>query len=78
MIENIFKLTQGKKTTVERVLVDENIHYLHFILNKDQDRPVHFSDAPLYMTVLKGTLTLRLAEQDNQVYPVGTVIKIPL
>ena len=36
MIEQIFKLTQGNEKTVEKVIIDENIHYMHMILNKDE------------------------------------------
>ena len=34
MIEQIFKLTQGNEQTVEKVIIDENIHNIHIILNK--------------------------------------------
>ena len=34
MIEQIFKLTQGNEKTVEKIIIDENIHYMHMILNK--------------------------------------------
>jgi len=78
MIENIYQFAQSDKTTVERVLVDENIHFLHFILNKNQNRPVHFTDASLYMVVVRGTLTLRLNEQDNHSYQAGTLLTIPI
>lgn len=31
MIEQIFKLTQGNEKTVEKVIIDENIHYMHMV-----------------------------------------------
>ena len=40
MIEQIFKLTQGNERTVEKVIIDENIHYMHMILNKGECLPV--------------------------------------
>ena len=42
MIEQIFKLTQGNEKTVEKVIIDENIHYMHMILNKGECLPEHF------------------------------------
>ena len=36
MIEQVFKLTQGNERTVEKVILDENIHYMHMILNKGE------------------------------------------
>ena len=29
MIEQIFKLTQGNEKTVEKAIIDENIHYIN-------------------------------------------------
>lgn len=29
MIERIFKLTKGNEKAIEKVVFDENIHYLH-------------------------------------------------
>ena len=41
MIEQIFKLTQGNEKKVEKVIIDENIHYKHKILNKGECLPEH-------------------------------------
>ena len=58
MIEKIFKLTQGNEKTVEKVIIDENIHYMHMILNKGECLPEHFSNAKnVYITVVRGTLS---------------------
>ena len=35
MIEQIFKLTQGNEKTVEKVIVDENIHYMHISVKRE-------------------------------------------
>ena len=42
MVEQIFKLTQGNEKTVEKVIIDENIHYMHMILNKGECLPELF------------------------------------
>ena len=63
MIEQIFKLTQGNEKTIEKVIIDENIHYMHMILNKDECLPEHFSNAKnVYITVVRGTLSATLAK----------------
>lgn len=77
MVEQVFKLTKSNEKTVERIIQDENIHYTHVILNKDDGFPEHYSDANVYMTILRGTLSLRLDEQENHEYGVGSVLKIP-
>ena len=59
MIEQIFKLTQGNEKTIEKVIIDENIHYMHMILNKGECLPEHFSNAKnVYITVVRGTLSV--------------------
>ena len=77
MIEQIFKLSLGNETTVEKVLFDENIHYLHMVLNKDEGLPVHITNSNVYMTVIRGKLSIVLAEQEPHEYEAGTLLKIP-
>ena len=78
MIEQIFELTKGNKKTVEKVIIDENIHYMHMILNKGECLPEHFSNAKnVYITVVRGTLSATLNEQETHEYQAGTVLKVP-
>lgn len=39
MVEQIFKLTRDDKKAVEKVIFDENVHYLHMVFNKTKDCP---------------------------------------
>ena len=78
MVEQIYKLTQENKKTIEKIIMDENIHYMHMILNKGECLPEHFSNAKsVYMTVVRGRLSAKLGEQETHEYPAGTVLKIP-
>lgn len=78
MIEQIFQLTQGNTKTIEKVIMDEDIHYMHMILNQGECLPEHFSNAKsVYMTVVRGMLSAQLGEQAVHEYPAGTVLKIP-
>ncbi len=77
MIEQIFKLTSGNKKTVERVIMDENIHYMHMIFEANEGLPVHFSNSNVYMTILRGRLSIGLNDQNIHEYEAGTVLKIP-
>ena len=65
LIEQIFKLSRGNEKAIERVVYDENIHYLHMVFNKDQGLPEHFSNSNVYMTVIEGKLSIGL---DDQIY----------
>ena len=78
MIEQVFKLSTGNEKVIEKVLFDENIHYLHMILNQNEGLPEHFTNATLYMTIVRGTLSLKLNSEDPNEYENGTLLKIPV
>jgi len=77
MVEQIFKLSTSDENAIEKILFDENIHYLHMVLNKDQGLPEHFSNSNVYMTVIRGRLSIGLNEQEVHEYEAGTLLKIP-
>ena len=77
MVEQIFKLSVGDEKAVEKVIFDENIHYLHMVFNKDEGLPEHFSNSNVYMTVIRGKLSIGLNEQEVHEYEAGTLLKIP-
>jgi quercetin dioxygenase-like cupin family protein len=77
MVEQIFKLSFGNKKAIEKVIFDENIHYLHMVFNKDEGLPEHYSNSNVYMTVVRGKLSIGLDEQEIHEYEVGTLLKIP-
>ncbi len=77
MLEQIFKMSTGNEKAVERVIQDENIHYIHMVFNKNEGMPEHFSNSTVYMTVVRGMLSLQLNEQENHEYNNGTILKIP-
>ena len=77
MIEQIFKLSVGDEKAVEKIIFDENIHYLHMVFNKKEGLPEHFSNSNVYMTVLRGKLSIGLSEQETHEYEAGTMLKIP-
>jgi len=77
MVEQIFKLSVGDEKAVEKVIFDENIHYLHMVFNKDEGLPEHFSNSNVYMTVIRGKLSIGLNEQEAHEYETGTLLKIP-
>jgi len=77
MIEQTFKMTLGNEKTVEKMIFDENLHYLHMIFNQGEGMPEHYSNSTVYMTVLRGKLSIQLDEQENHEYDAGTILKIP-
>jgi len=77
MVEQIFDLYVGNKKAIEKVIIDENIHYLHMVFNKDEGLPEHLSNSNVYMTVVRGKLSIGLDEQEIHEYESGTLLKIP-
>lgn len=78
MIEQIFEISFTDDKLVERVIQDENIHYIHMVFGQNEGLPEHFSNSTVYMTVLRGTLSIALGEQEVHRYEAGTVLKIPV
>ncbi|HHX74010.1 MAG TPA: hypothetical protein GX699_03815 [Firmicutes bacterium] len=77
MVEQVFKLPTGDEKVVEKVIFDENVHYLHMVFNQNDGLPEHYSNSTVYMTVVRGTLSIGLNEQEIHEYPQGTLLKIP-
>jgi quercetin dioxygenase-like cupin family protein len=63
MIETVFNLAKADCKTIEKVVVDENLHYLHMILPQGDGLPEHYSNSNVYMTVIRGRLSIRLNEE---------------
>lgn len=77
MIEKEYKLSKTNEKAIEKVIFDENLHYLHMVFNKDEGLPEHFSNSNVYMTVIRGRLSIGLDDQEIHEYEAGTLLKIP-
>lgn len=77
MIEKTFSLDFSGNPIVEKVVMDENVHYIHMVFANGEGLPEHFANSNVYMTVLQGTLSIALDEQEDHRYEAGTLLKIP-
>lgn len=77
MIAQRYELRSPDEKSIGPVLRDENIHYMQMVLPAGERLPVHMTNGNVYMTVLSGTLTLRLADEQPMTVPARTVLKIP-
>ena len=48
------------------------------VFNKDEGLPEHFSNSNVYMTVVRGTLSIGHNDQEIHKYSNGTLLKIPV
>ncbi|NNJ32075.1 cupin domain-containing protein [Lacrimispora defluvii] len=77
MIEQVFLLAQNNEHMIEKVITDENVNFNHMIFNKNEGLPEHFSNSNVYMTVIRGLVSIGLDEHEIHEYSAGTVLKIP-
>ena len=77
MVEKVFDFSTKNVKIIEKVIMDENLHYMHMVFNKDEGLPEHFTNSNVYMTVVRGTLSIALDEQEIHEYNAGSVLKIP-
>lgn len=77
MIEQVFTFSRGNDKAIEKLLFDENIHYIHMVFPQNEGLPVHNANSTVYMTVVRGTLSIDLDEQGKHEYSAGTLLKIP-
>jgi hypothetical protein len=61
MLEQIYRFSRGNERAIEKVILDENLHYLHMVLNQGERLPEHFTNSNVYMTIVRGLLSIRLS-----------------
>ena len=77
MIEKAYELAATNEKSIKRVILDENLHFIHMVFPKGEGLPIHLSNSNVYMTVVRGRLSVALDEQETHTYAAGMVLKIP-
>ena len=77
MTETLFTLTQTDERLTERLIDENNLHIIHLVFPPGEGLPEHRANAHLYMTVLRGTVTLQLDDQPEHTYGPGSLLSIP-
>lgn len=77
MIEKVQPFTLSGEKTIERIIDEDAVAINHMILPKNTGLPEHNANAPVYMIVARGQITLRLDDQEPKTYPAGHIIQIP-
>jgi len=77
MIEKVFEYYTGNENKVQKLIMDENINYIHMTFNNGEGLPEHFANSNVYMTVLRGKLSIQLDDQEDHIYTKGKVLQIP-
>ncbi len=77
MLEKIYQYSTSDKKVVEKLIMDDNVNYIHMVFGKDEGMPEHYSNSNVYMNVIRGTLSITLDEQELHTYERGTLLQIP-
>lgn len=68
MLEKKYDYAKTEEKTIERIIDDENIHLNHMILPKGACLPEHFTNSNVYFIIAKGTMSIKLGDQEEQNY----------
>lgn len=76
-MEKVYQFHQSNEKLIEKILDDDVAMINHMILNTGESMPQHDSNSNVYMIVVRGTVTLKLAENPAKQYAHGSIINIP-
>jgi len=77
MIETVHNPVQQETRTIETVVSAESVLINHMIMPTGQGLPEHYTNAHVNLVILRGTMNLRLGEQESANYCAGQIIEIP-
>lgn len=77
MLEKSYSFSKEDVKNIEKLIDDDNLLINHMILPKDTGLPEHYSNSNVYMTVVRGILSLQLEDQELKQYENGSIVNIP-
>jgi quercetin dioxygenase-like cupin family protein len=77
MLETVYTYSTTDDQAVEKLIMDDNVNYIHMVFNHGEGLPEHYSNSNVYMNVIRGKLSITLDDQDTHEYAKGTLLQIP-
>ena len=77
MLEKTYPFTNGNEKKIEKIIDDQAVMINHMIFPEGEGLKEHYSNSNVYMTILRGTISLNLADQGIHEYEGGTMVAIP-
>lgn len=77
MIERIYEYTLTDNKTIERIVDDEHSAINHMVLNKGEALPIHDSNSHVHLIIIRGRLSITLADQQTHEYAKGNIVNVP-
>lgn len=76
-MEKVYTFNQSEGKLVEKLLDDDVAMINHMILNTGDELPQHDSNSNVYLIIVRGTLSIRLANKEEKEYINRSIINIP-
>ena len=76
-MEKVYSFNQSADKLIEKILDDDVAMINHMILNQGEALPKHDSNSNVYMIIVRGTLTIQLADKPEKHYENGNILNIP-
>lgn len=77
MTEKTYSFSSSEAKLIEKIIDDENVAINHIVLAQGDRVPEHFSNSNVYLIIVRGTMWLKLDEQETRLYPAGTIVNVP-
>jgi quercetin dioxygenase-like cupin family protein len=77
MVEKVNTFSRGDERVVENVVNTDAAQIMHMIFPKDAGLPEHASNTNVYMIVVRGTVSIRLNNQEEKKYQAGSLLEVP-
>ena len=77
MIENVKRFSTRNDKVVEQIVDQDVVMINHMLLPRGEALPEHKANSNVFMTIIKGKVTLKLNDQEPQIYDSGHILEIP-
>jgi quercetin dioxygenase-like cupin family protein len=77
MIQKAYGFALSDNRNIEKLVDDDQLMINHMVLPEGEGLPEHYSNSNVYMIVIRGIMTLKLDEQEPNLYTHGQIINIP-
>ncbi len=77
MVEKNHPFTVTDAKVIEKLIEDDHVAVNHMVLLTGDATPEHFANSNVTMIVVRGTVTLKLDDQEPRAYPKGSILSIP-
>lgn len=77
-MEKLHPFTKTEDKCIERIIAEPDVHINHMVLPYGTALPDHVSNAPVWMTVIRGQVTLELAGREPRTVEAGNIVEIEM